>query len=486
MSVLLAIDDDPSILLAFRHIFRAPEVTVLTAATAAEGLDLVGRRHPDVVLLDINLPDLSGLETFRRIRAIDARIPIIFITGHGTTEVAIEAMKLGAYEYLLKENMLAPDQTAQLHDLVQRAFEISRLMHEPALLSEADQSAPTGEVLVGGSTTMQAVYKAIGRVAPQDVTVLILGESGTGKELVARAIYQHSKRANGPFLAINCAAIPETLLESELFGHEKGAFTGAERKRIGKFEQCNGGTLFLDEIGDMTPLTQTKVLRVMQEQRFERVGGNEVIQTNVRLIAATNRDLQRAVTTGQFRSDLYYRLSVFTIHLPPLRERGSDLPMLVDHFRKRFNRELGKEVHQIHPETLAVLRRHSWPGNLRELQSVIKQALLHTTGPVLLPEFLPPYIRDGESRPGEPTASPCPAWDQFLEDRLQAGSADLYAEWQTMTERHLLMRVLRFTEGNQVQAAKILGMARNSLRTKIRALGITIDRSVGSGEPDEE
>jgi two-component system nitrogen regulation response regulator GlnG len=486
MSVLLAIDDDPSILLSFRHIFREPEYTVLTAATAAAGLDLVSRRHPEVILLDINLPDLSGLDTFRRIRAIDARIPIIFITGHGTTEVAIEAMKLGAYEYLVKENLLSPEQTQQLRELVQRAFEISRLMHEPALLAEADQNTPPGEVLVGGSTTMQAVYKAIGRVAPQDVTVLILGESGTGKELVARAIYQHSKRSTGPFLAINCAAIPETLLESELFGHEKGAFTGAERKRIGKFEQCNGGTLFLDEIGDMTPLTQTKILRVMQEQKFERVGGNETIQTNVRLIAATNRDLQRAVGAGQFRSDLYYRLSVFTIQLPPLRERGTDLPLLLDHFRKRFNRELGKEVHQIHPETLAVLRRHTWPGNLRELQSVIKQALLHTTGPVLLPEFLPSYIRDGESKPSESTASPCPVWDQFLDEQLRVGTKDLYAEWQTLTERYLLMRVLRFTQGNQVQASKILGMARNSLRSKIRSLGITIDRSVGAGDAEDE
>src|SRR5262249_28809933 len=213
---------------------------------------------------------------------------------------------------------------------------------------------------------------------------------------------------------------------------------------------------------------------------------NETIQTNVRLIAATNRDLQRAVALGQFRPDLFYRLSVFTIQLPPLRERGSDLPLLVDHFRKRFNRELGKEVHQIHPGTLAVLGRHLWPGNLRELQSVIKQALLHTTGPVLLPEFLPPYVRDADSKPGEPGTSPCPGWDQFLEDRLRGACNDLYAEWQTLTERHLIMRVLRFTDGNQVQASKILGMARNSLRSKIRALGITIDRSVSTGEAEDE
>src|SRR6266550_840747 len=245
MSILLVIDDDTSILHAFRRTFRGPEVTLLTAATAAEGLDVVRQRQPDVVILDINLPDLSGLEAFRRIRGLDARIPVIFITGHGTTDTAIEAMKLGAFDYLLKPLELAP-----LRELVDRALAINR----------------------------QA-------------------------QLPARAIYHHSRRATGPFLAINCAAIPETLLESELFGHEKGAFTGAERKRIGKFEQCHGGTILLDEIGDMTPLTQTKILRVLQEQRFERVGGNETIQTDVRLLAATNCDLEQMVASGQFRGD---------------------------------------------------------------------------------------------------------------------------------------------------------------------------------------
>ena len=258
---------------------------------------------------------------------------------------------------------------------------------------------------------MQEVYKAIGRVAPQDVTVLILGESGTGKELVARAIYQHSRRAAGPFLAINCAAIPETLLESELFGHEKGAFTGADRRRIGKFEQCHGGTLFLDEIGDMTPLTQTKVLRVLQEQQFERVGGNETIQTDVRVIAATNRDLEQLIAAGQFRSDLYYRLNVFTIRLPPLRERDDDLPLLVMHFLRRFSRELGKDTYGIAPEALDVLRRHPWPGNVRELQSVLKQALLQATGPILAPESLAPdrHLR-GEAALHWHPARTLPTW----------------------------------------------------------------------------
>jgi DNA-binding NtrC family response regulator len=480
MPVLLAIDDDPAILRIFRSIFaKQPDVTLLTAGTAEQGLELVANQHPGVVLLDIQLPDLDGLQTFRRIRDIDARIPVIFVTGQGTTETAIEAMKLGAYEYLLKDQLTHPDQVAELQSLVGRAFEISRQMHVPAVLGEESGVPDSADLLVGRNPSMQAVYKAIGRVAPQNVTVLILGESGTGKELVARAIYQHSRRGAEPFLAINCAAIPETLLESELFGHEKGSFTGAERKRIGKFEQCNGGTLFLDEIGDMSPLTQTKILRVLQEQRFERVGGNETIQANVRLIAATNRDLESMVAAGQFRSDLYYRLSVFTIKLPPLRERGDDLPLLVGHFLKRFNRELDKNVTQVLPETLALLRRHTWPGNLRELQSALKQSLLQAAGPLLAPEFLPAYLQE-PVRPPDDEATAQTGFDlqHYIRERLDAGSVNLYDEALQLLERQLVTEVLRHTSGNQVQAAKILGITRNSLRHKIRTLDITIERSV--------
>jgi DNA-binding NtrC family response regulator len=476
MPTLLVIDDEPSILHAFRRVFREPDVILHTASTSAEGLRTIQNVHPDVVVLDIALPDQDGLATYQQLRRIDARIPVIFITGHGTTESAIEAMKLGAFEYLLK-----PLELGQLREVVDKAFTISRLMHVPVVVAddEAEPAGETSDVLVGRCTAMQTVYKAIGRVAPQDVTALILGESGTGKELVARAIYRHSRRAEGPFLAINCAAIPETLLESELFGHEKGAFTGAERKRIGKFEQCSGGTLFLDEIGDMSSLTQTKLLRVLQEQRFERVGGNETITTDVRLLAATNHDLERAVEEGAFRSDLYYRLSVFTIKLPPLRERPEDLPLIVEHFLKRFSRELGKEVQSAAPETLEILQHYPWPGNLRELQSVLKQGLLQATGPVLIPDFLPP-LTGGERR--DKTAPTAGDWDQFITERLRASSQDLYAEALAQMERQLLTRVLQQTGGNQLQAAKILGITRGSLRTKIRALGIVIERSISAEE----
>lgn len=297
-----------------------------------------------------------------------------------------------------------------------------------------------------------------------------------GKELVARAIYHHSRRKQGSFLAINCAAIPENLLESELFGHEKGAYTGADRRRIGKFEQCSGGTIFLDEIGDMSPLTQTKILRLLQEQRFERVGGNDTIQTDVRLVAATNRDLEKFVAGGQFRRDLYYRLNVFTIRLPPLRERGEDLPLLVDYFLQRFSRELGKEPCRAHAETLSLLHSYSWPGNLRELQSILKQALLQATGPVLLPEFLSSIFRSPTSETKKATSLYQDDLDRFISERLHSGSTNLHAEWLGLTERHLFERVLQHTDGNISQAARILGIHRATLRTRLTALDIQPER----------
>jgi two-component system, NtrC family, response regulator AtoC len=475
MPTLLVIDDEPSILHAFRRAFRDPSYAMLTAESAAEGLDVLARQRPDVVILDLRLGDSTGLETFERVRRLDERLPVILITGHGTTDLAIEAIKRGAFDYLLK-----PLELPALRDLVARACAASQ---PPPARPAAGPPPETTEALVGRCPAMQEVYKAIGRVAPLDVTVLITGESGTGKELVARAIYQHSKRAAAPFLAINCAAIPETLLESELFGHEKGAFTGAERRRAGKFEQADGGTLFLDEVGDMTPLTQTKILRVLQEQRFERVGGNETLRTDVRLIAATNADPEKLVAAGRFRSDLYFRLRVFTIRLPPLRERGDDLALLVEHHLRRYGRELGKEVPAVAAETLEALRRHDWPGNVRELQSVLMQALLHLRGPVLLPEHLPPLLTQAAPPPADGDA---PDWDRFVRDRIGAGSEDLYAESLAHMERQLLTRVLQHTGGNQVQAARLLGITRGSLRTKIRALRINIGRAVWSedDQPD--
>ncbi len=472
MPTLLVVDDEPAILLAFRRAYRGSDLDVLTADAPAEGLALAESRRPDVIVLDMQLPGASGLDVYRQLRALDARTPVIFITGKSTTDTAIEAMKLGAYDYLFK-----PVELSQLRQVIDRALSLSRLAHVPAVVAEGGAVDERADAIIGRCPAMLEVYKAIGRVAPQDVTTLIEGETGTGKELVARAIYQHGRRSAGPFLAINCAAIPENLLESELFGHEKGAFTGADRRRIGKFEQANGGTLFLDEVGDMAPLTQAKMLRLLQEQKFERLGGNETVTTDVRVLAATNHDLEALVGQAKFRQDLYYRLRVFTIRLPALRERGDDLLLLVHHYLRRFNRELGKDVQTVAPEAMEVLRQYAWPGNVRELQSALKQALLRAGGSVLMPESLPEALtRRGDSAPAG--ADDGLTMAQFIDRRIAAGSEDLYAESLRRLERLLVTKVLQHTGGNQLQAAKVLGITRGSLRNKVRELGITISRTV--------
>jgi DNA-binding NtrC family response regulator len=480
MAHLLLIDDDPAHIPGqVRQVFPAPRHRLDVAGTGAEGLERIAAAPPDVILLDLRLPDQSGLEVYRRVRAIDARIPVVFVTGATGADAAIEAMKEGAYDYLFK-----PLDLAQLRQVVGEALDVARRMRQPAVVAETAADADADGAIVGACPAMREVYKAIGRVAAQTVPVLITGESGTGKELVARAIYQHGPRAKAPFLALNCAAIPENLLESEVFGHEKGAFTGADRRRIGRFEQCNGGTLFLDEIGDMPLTLQGKILRVLQEQAFERVGGSETIRTDVRLIAATHRDLMAWSEEGKFRPDLYYRLGVFTIHLPPLRERGDDLPLLVRHYVRRFSRELGREVQDVAPEALERLKGYPWPGNIRELQSVLKQALLRASGPVLLPAFLP----DLPGRPGETTMSST-AGERFdleavVGARLGPDVDDLYADVHRQVDRLFLARVLEYTGGNQHQAARLLGIARKTLRVKLRELGLHVTHAVEADDDD--
>src|SRR5262245_36740666 len=476
MPDLLLIDDDPDLIAGqVRRAFPAPAHRVEVARTGADGLAHVQAEPPDAILLDLRLPDQSGLEVYRQVRQIDARIPVIFITMTKGADTAIEAMKEGAYDYLFK-----PLDLHQLRRVVGEALEVARRMREPAVLPEAAPDPDIEGAIVGSCPAMREVYKAIGRVAAQDVPVLITGESGTGKELVARAIYQHGPRAKAPFLALNCAAIPENLLESELFGHEKGAFTGADRRRIGKFEQVSGGTLFLDEIGDMPLALQAKILRLLQEQSFERVGGNETVRTDVRLIAATHRDLAVWSAEGKFRPDLHYRLGVFAIQLPPLRERGDDLPLLVRVYLRRFSKELGRGVQEIAPEALERLRCYSWPGNIRELQSVLKQALLQASGPVLLPAFLPALT--GE--PGEAAAGKDFDLGAFIRKGLGPDACELYAETHRQVDRLLLPLVLEHTQGNQHQAARLLGIARQTLRLKLRELGLHITRTVETEEDD--
>jgi two-component system nitrogen regulation response regulator GlnG len=470
MPSLLVVDDDPQVLMSLENSLQSDEIALITAQTGKQGIDLVSKKQPSAVILDVRLPDMSGLDTFDRIRQIDSRLPVIVITAYATTETAIEAMKRGAFEYLLK-----PVDLHQLREVVTKAIELSRLRHVPAIYDDAERIDGTVDRIVGHSPAMQEVYKAIGRAAPLDVNVLVLGESGTGKELVTRAIYHHSKFSEAPFLVIDCAAVPESLLESELFGHERGAFTSADTRRIGKFEQAANGTIFLDEIGDLALPTQAKLLRLLQEQRFNRVGGNEVVETRARLIAATNHNLEVAVEAGRFRRDLYYRLKVFTIQLPPLRDRLDDVPLLVSYFLDRFNREFDKHVRSASAETLQLLNSHVWPGNVRELQNAIKFAMVLTTGEQLTPDCLPENLRDLTSIGGRKHRLPdTEALDlgQLVRDMLRSGQPDIYREVCAAVDRFVLTAVLNHVSGNQVQAAELLGISRTTLRTKLQSLDL--------------
>lgn len=490
-STLLVIDDEPNIVFSIKETLSSPQLVVLSAATAREGVDLVRLRRPDVAILDVRLPDQSGLDAYDKIRAIDPRLPVIIMTAFAKTDTAIEAMRRGAYEYLVK-----PVDFRRLKEVVGKALALSRLSHVPARVATEDPSDASADRIVGHSQAMQEVYKKIGRIAPQESTVLILGESGTGKELVARAIYHYSSRKEMPFLAINCAALPETILESELFGHERGAFTGADQRRIGKFEQVNRGTIFLDEIGDMSPATQAKALRLLQEQQFERIGGNETVKTDVRIIAATNRDLSHEVAEGRFRQDLLYRLNGFTIQLPPLRDRPEDLPALTEHFVSQFNRELGKQIRTIAPDVMEILCRHTWPGNVREFQSAIRYGMVHATGDVLIPECLPetcfhksrsavsvpadmaqePIVRSADSINRDPNY-PFVKFMEYVKRMLAEGKPDVYRQMIQEIDRHMFYEVMKHFHGNQLQAAERLGISRMTLRSKLRSLGLIRDRN---------
>ncbi|OWK43446.1 sigma-54-dependent transcriptional regulator [Fimbriiglobus ruber] len=488
MPTLLVIDDEPSVCYSFTRVFGGDDRRVITAGTVADGVRTFRAEKPEVVVLDLQLPDGSGLQAFEAIRAIAPKQPVIFITAHGTTTTAIEAMKQGAFDYLIK-----PVDFGRVTEILRRAFEAAYLMQVPAVLPSLEPR----DQIVGRAPAVQEMCKLVGRVAPQDVNVLILGESGVGKELVARAVYHHSRRAGRPFLAINCAALPEALIESELFGHEKGAFTGADRQRIGKFEQCADGTIFLDEIGDMPLAAQAKVLRLLQDQQFERVGGRETIQTRVRLIAATNQDLEKRISEGRFRADLFYRLRGLTVRVPPLRERIDDIAELAHHFLFLFNQELGLNVQGFDPDALAWLRDYSWPGNVRELQGVLREAMLRNTGTLILPESLPRNILSRQETPhseathADAAHPPAPAdsagvgLDALIDDLIARGESDLHARVVAVAERTLFRRVLQLTGGHLGQTSERLGLNRSTLRYKLKDLKINVDRVVAGGSPEE-
>jgi two-component system nitrogen regulation response regulator GlnG len=471
MSKLLVVDDEPTIRHSFRKVLSDNTTVVVTAGTLAEARSVYADEKPDVILLDLQLPDGSGLDFFEEIRRHDPKRPVIFITAQGTTDTAIEAMKHGAFDYLMK-----PIDLDRLQLLLPQAFEAARMMQVPTELP----SDVSPDRILGRSPVIQEMCKTIGRIAAQDVNVLIVGESGTGKELVARALYHHSNRSDKPFLAINCAAVPENLVESELFGHEQGAFTGAHRQRIGKFEQCDGGTLLLDEIGDMPLPVQAKMLRLLQEQQFERVGGNKSIATHVRVIAATNKNLESLIHEGKFRNDLYYRLKVVSIRVPALRERREDIPELAHHFLFQYAREVNRAIRGFTPDAIDQLQGYDWPGNVRELQGVIKSAVLATGGPNISSRAM--------SLDALPTTSVQVSeldWNEKIEALLSSGNGNAYTEILGQVERELITRALARTHGHQGQASILLGINRTTLRTKLREFGMTLDKVV-TDKTDEE
>jgi len=471
MSKLLLIDDEADVQYSFRRIFDSPEVELNTASSGEEGLKLIPKFKPDLVLMDIRMGGMNGLETLRRIRQMDSKLLVILMTAYGTTQTAIEAMKLGAYDYLLK-----PFEVPRLKEIVTNALKAARDMKQVVSYQPLLESEDYELGIVGRSEAMQQVFKLIGQLAATDATALVTGESGTGKELVARAIYHHSHRSQQPFLAVNCAAIPEQLLESELFGHERGAFTGATMQRIGKFEQCDKGTIFLDEIGDMTPPTQTKILRVLQSGTFERVGGNTPIRVDVRIIAATNKPLEQAVATRQFREDLFYRLNVVRIHIPPLRERREDIPLLVNYFLKKLAHDQKQPPKSVATSVVKALEKYHWPGNVRELENAIRHAHVMAKGDAILLSDLPNEISGQSSSvtsasatPSEGTTSDGAALARQL---FQLARRDPKLKIIPFVERELVIQALKETSNNQVHAAKLLGITRATLRKRIEKFGI--------------
>ena len=468
--VLIA-DDEDGLRWVLEKGLRQAGYEVTAVRDGDEALRAFSEAPFDLVFLDIRMPGTDGLTVLAKLRALASDAHVIVMTAHGTMETAIQAMQRGAYDYLAK-----PFDLDEVLLLAERALAAGRLTQEVARLKTGLQEVWEFGALIGRHPRMQEVYKTIGRIAASDVTVLLRGESGTGKELVARAIHHYSRRAGRPFVAVSSAAIPGTLLESELFGHERGAFTDAKERKLGKLELAHGGTLFLDEIGDMPPELQTKLLRALQERTIERVGGQESLRIDVRVLAATNRDLETMMREGRFREDLFYRLNVVTVTLPPLRERRRDIPLLVEHLLAKYDAELGERG--VAPEALDRLVGHDWPGNVRELENVVQRAMVMATTGVILPEHLPI---------GPVSAAASVAIDATLEEIIERkllecvrglrehASANLYDLMIGLVEKPLLRAVLRETGGNQVRAANILGINRNTLRKKLTGHGIDPD-----------
>ncbi len=449
---ILVVDDDKNINKLIADTLKLEKIYQVSAVLNGEScLKYLQETIPDLVLLDIQMPGIDGIETLKKIREFDPRITVVMMSAHGSIERAVKSMKLGAYDFIPK-----PFDRDRLRISVKNALMTSSLEREVNELRSELKQKYTFENIIGQSGAMKEVFKAINKVVNSNVTVLIQGESGTGKELVAKAIHYHSKtRANNPFVAVNCTALPESLLESELFGHEKGSFTGAQGRRIGKFEQANTGTIFLDEIGLMSPATQAKVLRVLQEREFERVGGSEMIKVDVRIISATNKDLEEAMRKNEFREDLYYRLSVFPIKIPPLRERKEDIPLLAAFFLKKYGDQENKSIEGISPDALELLMAYNWPGNVRELENAVERAVVLATTKELSVKDLPAAVRSiGEKKIYE--------------------SDNTLSSWIEKLEEEALTQALLENEGNISKTAKKLGIGRATIYRKAKKYGLPI------------
>lgn len=474
MATILIVDDDQQLHRSFEKLLSDEEYTILTASGGEEGLTIIGSARVDLAIIDVCLPGMDGLKTFKAMREIDPKLMGIIMTAFGTTETAIEAMKLGAFDYITK-----PFDIPDLLILIHQAVEAGRIVRSRVEMDVVPKTT-SSEIIIGQCKVMQELYKTIGRVAPTDATVLIRGESGTGKELVARALYQHSLRAGEPFMVINCVSIPENLLESELFGYEKGTFTGALSRRIGRIEQAHMGTIFLDEIGDMPLSLQPKILRLIEEKSLDRLGGHESIPVNVRIIAATNRDLESAIAGGFFREELYYRLKVVTIQIPPLRERLQDIPRLIDHFLARFSRDMNVDNPGMTLEAKEIVSRYHWSGNVRELSNAIQKALIFSRGCPIRPEDIAHAIeKKSEAYESADNGYPEEAIRQWISRVLLSKKDENVFDY--LNDRFTSAAIgaaLEITGGNKSIASKILGLSRPTILAKIEKYQLKVKTNV--------
>ena len=466
MSKILVVDDEEKVCWAFEQFFKEEGHTTVIASNAQEAIEKLTSEMPELVIMDIKMPgQMDGLDALAEMKRLDPDVYVIIMTAYGTMQTAIKAMQSGAYDYIVK-----PLDLDQVKLVIEKALKAHKQSQELAFLRSEVMGKYQKDNIIGNSPKMQEIYKLIGTLTTNDVTVLIEGETGVGKELVAKAIHYNSNRSDKPFIAVNCAALTESLLESELFGHDKGSFTGAIIQKQGKFEVVQDGTILLDEIGDISPNMQTRLLRILDKREYERVGSNKPLKMNARIIALTNRDLSAEVKAGNFRADLYYRLRVMYIHIPPLRERKEDIPLLVRYFIDMSNENLGKHIKDVNDRVMDILMDYDWRGNVRELENIIKSAVVLCKGDIILPEYLPDSIKESPSQTSSYSVLDSAINSSFVE-KIRSGSRNPYDEITEHVSNYLVQMALGQSDQNQVKAASILGISRTTLRKKMKEKG---------------